>query len=265
MELSRGDTTIKEDVYIVRSIKTLLLGQPAIEKLGLIPNIPGAYRIRAVNSEQKEVPKLDTKDYFVKAYPKLFSGLGKLKGEYTIRFKDNAKPFCLYTPRRVPLPLMKKLEEEINGSMKSVVIEPVDEPSDCCAPMVVVPKPNENLRLCMDLTNLNEGVHRELYVMKKVEETLRSISIGTVFSKLDANSGFHQKLTTFITPFGRFLLRRLPYGISSAPEYFQKRMEKELTGLQGVLCHIDDILVIGRNKEEHDERLVKVIQRLKDS
>ena len=89
--------------------------------------------------------------------------------------------------------------------------------------------------------------------MKKVEETLGSISSGTVFSKLDANSGFHQvvltdesaKLTTFITLFGRFMFRRLPYGISSAPEYFQKRMDKELTGLQGVLCHMDDILVIG--------------------
>ena len=167
---------------------------------------------------------------------------------------------------------MKKVEDEINGLVKSGVIEPVDEPTDWCAPMVVVPKPNGNVRLCVDLTKLNEGVRRELYVMKKVEETLGSISSGTVFSKLDANSGFHQmvltdesaKLTTFITPFGRFMFRRLPYGISSAPEYFQKRMDKELTGLQGVLCHMDDILVIGRNKEEHDGRLVKVLQRLKD-
>ena len=41
--------------------------------------------------------------------------------------------------------------------------------------MVVVPKPNGNVRLCVDLTKLNEGVRRELYVMKKVEETLGSI------------------------------------------------------------------------------------------
>ena len=127
MELRWGDTTIQEDVYIVQGIKTLLLRQPAIEKLGLIPNIPGAYRIRAVNSEQKEVPKLDTKDDVVKAYPKLFSGLGKLKGEYTILLRDDAKPFCLYTPRRVPLPLMKKVEDEINGLVKLGVNEPIDE------------------------------------------------------------------------------------------------------------------------------------------
>ena len=270
MRLSRGDTTILEEVYVVKGVKSLLLGQPAIEKLGLIPNIPGAYRIKAINSEN---PKLDSKDDVLKAYPKLFKGLGKLKGEYTIRLKDDAKPFCLYTPRRVPLPLMKKVEQEIAALAKSGVIEPIDEPTDWCAPMVVVPKPNGNLRLCVDLTKLNEGVRRELYVMKKVEETLGSISSGTVFSKLDANSGFHQvllsdesaKLTTFITPFGRYMFRRLPYGISSAPEHFQKRMDKELTGLQGVLCHMDDILVIGKDKEEHDERLVKVLNRLKDS
>ena len=270
MQLSRGDATVLEEVYVVKGVKSLLLGQPAIEKLGLIPSIPGAYRIRAVDSE---IPKLDTKDEVMKAYPKLFKGLGRLKGEYTIRLKDDAKPFCMYTPRKVPLPLMKKLEKELATLVKSEVIEPVDEPTDWCAPIVVVPKPNGKLRLCVDLTMLNKGVRRELYVMKKVEETLGCISSGTLFSKLDANSGFHQvllseesaKMTTFITPFGRYMFRRLPYGISSAPEHFQKRMDKELTGLQGVLCHMDDILVIGKDKQEHDERLTKVLNRLQDS
>ena len=164
--------------------------------MGLIPNFPGAYRIQALNSEQKEIPKLDTKDDVVKAYPKLFSGLGKLKDEYIIRLKDNAKPFCLYIPRMVPLPLMKKVEDKINGLVKWGVIEPVDEPTDWCATMVVVPKLNGNMPICVDFTKLNEGVRRELYVMKKVEETLRSISSRTVFSKLDADSGFHQVVLT---------------------------------------------------------------------
>ena len=75
-----------------------------------------------------------------------------------------------------------------------------------------------------------------------------------IYTKLDANSGFHQvvlsedsaRLTTFITPFGRYMFRRLPFGISSPPEYFQKRMmDSELSGLAGVVCHLDDILVIG--------------------
>ena len=112
----------------------------------------GAYRIRAVNSEQKETPKLDTKEDVIKTYPKLFSGLGKLKGEYIIQLRDDKKPFCLHTPCRVSLPLMKKVKDEINGLVKSGVSELVDEPTDRCAPMVVVPKPNGNMRLCVDKT-----------------------------------------------------------------------------------------------------------------
>ena len=51
------------------------------------------------------------------------------------------------------------------------------------------------------------------------------------------------------------MFSRLPFGISSAPENFQKRMDSELSGLAGVVCHLDDILVIDRNQREHDERL----------
>ncbi|KAL8625371.1 hypothetical protein ACOMHN_044514 [Nucella lapillus] len=106
--------------------------------------------------------------------------------------------------------------------------------------------------------------------MPAVEETLSKISEGKVFTKIDANSGFYQipldeessKLTTFITPFGRFKFQRLPYGISSAPEYFQKKMDTILQGLAGVVCHIDDILVFGKDKTEHDARLWQVLDRL---
>ena len=114
------------------------------------------------------------------------------------------------------------------------------------------------------------AVRREVYQMPTVEEALGSLTEGLVFSKLDANSGFHQivlspesaKLTTFITPFGRYMFKRLPFGISSALEYFQKRMDKELSGIEGVKCRVDDILVIGRDQADHDQRLKQVLDRL---
>uniref|UniRef100_A0A3Q4G4G1 ribonuclease H n=1 Tax=Neolamprologus brichardi TaxID=32507 RepID=A0A3Q4G4G1_NEOBR len=91
-----------------------------------------------------------------------------------------------------------------------------------------------------------------------------------VFSKLDANMGFWQiplsdesaKLTTFITPFGRFHFNRLLFGINSAPEHFQRMMAEVIEGLEGVVCHIDDVLVWGRNHQEHDSRLHATLQRL---
>ena len=87
--------------------------------------------------------------------------------------------------------------------------------------------------------------------------------------KLDANSGFwqialaaeSQHLTTFITPFGRYCFTCLPLGITFAPEFFQREMSKLLSGLEGVVCQIDDIMVHGKDQQEHDEQLGAVLER----
>ena len=101
----------------------------------------------------------------------------------------------------------------------------------------------------MDLKPLNESVLREIHPLPKVEDLLAQMSDAKVFSRLDANAGFWQiplaeksrLLTTFITPFGRFCFNKLPFGITSAPDFFQKQMSRTLDGLEGVLCLIDDI------------------------
>ena len=116
--------------------------------------------------------------------------------------------------------------------VKMDVIAKVEEPTDWCAPMVIAPKPNGDIRLCVDLSELNKCVERELLAMPVVEHTLGQLAGAKWFSKLDANSGFYQvtlaeesmKLTTFITPFGRFMFKRMPMGISSAPEVYQQRV-----------------------------------------
>ena len=47
-------------------------------------------------------------------YPKLFRGLGEIQGEYRIKLKDNAQPFALHVPRKVPLPLLHKTKAQID-------------------------------------------------------------------------------------------------------------------------------------------------------
>ena len=69
-------------------------------------------------------------------------------------------------------------------------------------------------------------------------------------------------LTTFTTPYGRFCYTRLPFGICSASEVFQKRMIDILGDLDGYVCFIDDVLVFGKNQAEHDARLHAILFRL---
>ena len=150
------------------------------------------------------------------------------------------------------------------------VISKVDKPTHWCAGMVVVPKKSGEVHICVDLKPLNERVLREAHPLPGVDETLAQLTGATVMSKLDANSGFWQiplskdsrELTTFITPFGRYCFNKLPFGISSAPEHFQKRMSTILDGVAGFLCLMDDILIVGKDQKEHDTRLTPALEKI---
>ena len=73
------------------------------------------------------------------------------------------------------------------------------------------------------------------------------------------------KLSTFITPFGRFYFKRLPFGLTSASEIFERRMTELLEGIDGVVLTKDDILFNGKTMAEDDERLNKVNRVFSDS
>ena len=150
--------------------------------------------------------------------------------DYAIKLKPHAKPHAISTPRRVPVPLLSKVKEEVSQMEQMEIISKVDEPNEWCAEMVVVPKANGKVRICVDLTKLNESILREYHSLPRVNHTLAQLDGATILGKLDANSRFWQiglspesaKLTTFITPFGRFCFNPLLFGISSVPEHFQK-------------------------------------------
>ncbi len=144
----------------------------------------------------------------------------------------------------------------------------MSEPTDWCAGIVPVPMSDGKVRICVNLTKLNHHVNRECHILPSVEQILAQLGGARIFSKLDANSGFWQiklspesvTLTTFITPLGRHYFNRLPFGITSAPEHFQRRMSEILQGLEGVVCLIDNVLVTGKTQVEHDECLAALLQ-----
>ena len=213
----RGSKEVQQEVFVVEKLRNPLLGRPAIRALDL------AVHIGAVQDE-KPSP--------IKQFTSLFQGLGKLEGEYSVKLQEGAQPFALTVPRRVAIPLMKQVKDELKRMEQLGVITRVSEPMEWCAGMVVVPKANNTVRICVDLTHLNKSVCRERHPLPTVEQTLAQLAGARVFSKLDANSGFWQipfsresaLLTTFITPFGQYCFHRLPFGITSAPEHFQRRM-----------------------------------------
>ena len=77
----------------------------------------------------------DSEDRYCEPVPNIFKGLGKLKDNYVIKLRENATPYALTTPRRVPLPLLPKVKEELQRMEPLGVIMKIEEPTDWCAGM----------------------------------------------------------------------------------------------------------------------------------
>ena len=127
--------------------------------------------------------------------------------------------------------------------------------------------------MCLDPRNLNKAVKREHFTLPTREDLMGEFAGAKYFTKLDASSGYwhirldeqSSKLTTFNTPYGRFRFLRLPFGLKSAGEVFHKKVAMVFENIEGVVTSMDDILICGKTREEHDRRLIMVLKRAWDA
>uniref|UniRef100_A0A914DCM8 RNA-directed DNA polymerase n=1 Tax=Acrobeloides nanus TaxID=290746 RepID=A0A914DCM8_9BILA len=161
------------------------------------------------------------------------------------------------------------LEEELDRLVKMDVLSKIDY-SEWAAPIVVVKKANGKIRVCADFsTGLNEALVLHQYPLPKPEDILITLNGGQEFTQLDLFDAYLQipmedqsaKLLVVNTHKGLFQYNRLPFGVKSAPAIFQQLMEQVLSGLSGVAAYLDDVIITGRNRQEHLENLSKVLSR----
>lgn len=132
----------------------------------------------------------------------------------------------------------------------------------------VVGLPTSEL-LNLDLQKLNASLKRCSHKIPSVEELNPRFANAKIFSKLDTKAGYwsihldeeSQIMTTFHTPFGRYCWKRWPFGLSVSQDLFQAKMDQILEGLHGVASIADDIVVYGKDEEEHDRNLTALMER----
>ena len=215
------------------------------------------------------------KDFLIKKYPNVFGdGVGLLEGEYHIRLKEDAVP-VQHAPRRVPVGLRDRLKNTLDEMVLQDIVAPVTQPTPWISSVVIVPKKNSTIRICLDPKDLNKAIEREHYPLPTIEDIAPRLYGAKLFSILDARNGFwhvqldesSSSLTTFNTPFGRYRWKRMPFGICSAPEVFQRRMHELIEGLQGVEVIADDFVTVGfgdtleKAIPDHDRNLEAFLQR----
>ena len=83
-----------------------------------------------------------------------------------------------------------KVKREIERLKKLNIIRRVDEPTEWVNSMVVVPKPNGEVRICLDPRDLNFAVKRENYQMPTLNETTSQLTGAKYFTVLDGTAGY---------------------------------------------------------------------------
>ena len=175
--------------------------------------------------------------------------------------------------RRIPIPLENKVNAKLTELKDSDIIEEANGPTPWVSPMVPILKENGEVRICIDMRCANEAIIRENHPLPTMNKMLPNFRQAKYFSRLDIKNAFHQLeidpdsryITTFSTSKGLFRYKRLMFGISCAPEIFQKILEKILLGCKGTVNFIDDIIVYGHEEQVHDKRLHKVLNVLKEN
>ena len=175
------------------------------------------------------------------------------------------------------------VKKEIEILEKSGVIE--ESISPWASPIVVVPKksgPGEapRRRLCVDFRKINalqpqviDGKTRNratYFPLPKIDDLLARIKGAKIFSTLDLRSGYYhisltkssQPKTAFVTPFGKWQFKQVPFGLAQAPAYFQKLMNGIVNKFDWALAYLDDIIIFSNSAEEHLQHLEEIFDEL---
>ena len=278
--------------YIVTKIPNLnLLGRNAIQALGI--SVDSALGLKSIESHSKSTeapmthPPTSDDTYatlqrdchaLCDKFPDLFKEeLGCLKDfELEVKFKSDAKPI-FQKARPVPFALRDDLAKGYEEGIKKGIWKPVNFNS-YGTPVVPIRKAQTTsqkpkLRICGDYSvGINQQLEDHRHPMPLPDELMQRLGGGFGYSKIDLADAYNQiklapesqRRLALNTHRGVLLQQRLPFGIKSAPGYFQEIMDKLTSDLPGVAVFQDDILVSGKDAKEHLSNLKGLLTRLHD-
>ncbi|XP_023190648.1 uncharacterized protein LOC111608786 [Xiphophorus maculatus] len=207
--------------------------------------------------------------------PEVFSltewDVGLAKGvEHHIRLNDS-RPFRERVRRLAPADI-DDVRRHLQELLAAGIIK--ESRSPYASPIVIARKKTGKIRMCIDYRTLNSRTIPDQYTLPRIDDALACLTGSRWFSVLDLRSGYYQiemaeedkEKTAFICPLGFYQFERMPQGITGAPATFQRLMEKAVGDMNLLQClvYLDDLIVFGRTLEEHEERLLKVLDRLRE-
>ena len=160
-----------------------------------------------------------------------------------------------------------KVREKVQALLDSGVIHQESD-SDYVSPIILVPKNNGHVRMCVDSRPLNHSMVKQRYPLSLVNDQLDKLADKCYFTMLNLAQGYHkvpihpdsEYKTAFITPDGCYEFLRVPFGLANAPAVFQCMIDKMLGDMQNefVLACMDELLVPSASIQSSIARLERV-------
>ena len=243
-----------------------LIGRDWLNKLGLWPLEIKQSENKVLKRKKLEITTRDEKvmeknlgeirKEVFKKYDKLFfPGFGTYKNtQFKIKMRENVTPIY-HKARQVPFALKKKVEIEIDRLIKEKILKPV-ELSELGTPVVPIIKPDEAVRLCGDYKiTVNPNIVIDRHPIPKISHLIAKMQGGEYFTKIDLREAYMQvcvdkesrNYLTLRTIKGLMRPMKLPYGIASAPGFFQREIEQIFDKVEGIAIFLDDINIKGNS------------------
>ena len=181
-------------------------------------------------------------------------GVPRGLAEHRLRVDSSAKPVKEHL-RRSAVQKRKAIGEEVARLLAAGFIREIYH-SEWLANVVMVPKKDKSLRMCIDFKHINRACPKDHFPLPRIDQIVDSTAGCERLSFLDAYSGYHQirlygpdeVKTAFITPFGCFCYITMPFGLKNAGATFMRMIQKcLLTQIsRNVEAYMDDIVVKSR-------------------
>ena len=178
----------KSMLTVVSMFTSVLWGKTRTSTLSKLHDNPAIEALQL----NRRVESVEDKTDYQNEFSDLFEGPGKMEGFYTITLKEDAQPVAITVPRRLPLPLMAKTKKELKKMEEMEMIMRIEQPTNWCTPMVVVPK-KDDVKICIDLTKINKSVLREMPSVEYTLEQLTGAKSPTWNAETLMSAGSHEK------------------------------------------------------------------------
>ena len=208
------------------------------------------------------------RDVFAWTYKDL-KGVDPAICQHTIPMRDDAKP-SKQRPYTYNENFANKIKEEIDKLSDAEFIFEIEH-TEWVSPIVVVPKKNGKLRVCVNLKKVNAATVRNHYPLPITDHVLERVAGKKAYSFLDGFSGYNQvsidekdqHKTAFATEWGVFAYRVMPFGLTNAPTTFQRLMSHAFKEYLRIFLEIfmDDLCVHSNEREQHITHLRQVFEK----